>query len=34
MAVRIEKDTIIGTILDIAPEATPLFMALGMHCLG
>ena len=34
MAVRIEKDTIIGSILQFAPEAAPLFMAIGMHCLG
>ena len=26
--------TIIGDILDIAPETAPLFMAIGMHCLG
>ena len=32
MAVTITKDTIIGDILDIAPETAPLFMA--MHCLG
>ena len=32
--VRIEKDTIIGDILDIAPQAAPLFYAIGMHCLG
>ena len=30
MAVTITKDTIIGDILDIAPETAPLFM----HCLG
>ena len=30
----INKDTIIGTILDTAPEAAPMFMAIGMHCLG
>ena len=30
----ITKDTIIGDILDIAPETAPLFMAIGMHCLG
>ena len=30
MAVTIEKDTIIGDVLDIAP----LFLAIGMHCLG
>ena len=34
MAVKIEKDTIIGSILDIAPQPAPLFMAIGMHCLG
>ena len=31
---KIEKETIIGDVLDIAPEAAPLFMAIGMHCLG
>ena len=30
----ITKDTIIGDILNIAPETAPLFMAIGMHCLG
>lgn len=34
MAVTITKDTIIGDILDIAPETASLFMAIGMHCLG
>ena len=34
MAVRIESETIIGSILDIAPQTAPLFMAIGMHCLG
>ena len=34
MAVKIEKTTIIGEILDIAPHAAPLFFAIGMHCLG
>ena len=34
MAVKIEKDTIIGDVLDIAPQAAPLFLAIGMHCLG
>ena len=32
--VQITKDTIIGDILDIAPETAPAFMAIGMHCLG
>ena len=34
MAVKIEKDTIIGTVLDVAPQAAPLFFAIGMQCLG
>ena len=34
MAVKIEKNTIIGEVLDIAPHAAPLFLAIGMHCLG
>jgi len=34
MAVKIEKDTIIGDVLDLAPEAAPRFQAIGMHCLG
>lgn len=32
--VQITKDTIIGDILDIAPETAPLFLSIGMHCLG
>ena len=34
METTIKKDTIIGDILDIAPQTAPMFMALGMHCLG
>ena len=34
MAVKIEKETIIGDILDVAPQAAPLFFAICMHCLG
>ncbi len=34
MAVKIEKETIIGDVLDIAPQSAPLFFAIGMHCLG
>ena len=30
----ITKDTIIADILDIAPESAPLFLSIGMHCLG
>ena len=32
--IEITKDTIIGDVLDIAPQTAPLFMAIGMHCLG
>ena len=31
--VEITKDTIIGDILRIAPDAAPLFLSIGMHCL-
>ena len=34
MAVKITKDTIIGSVRDVAPQAAPLFLAIGMHCLG
>ena len=30
----ITKDTIIGDILRIAPQAAPVLMGIGMHCLG
>ena len=30
----ITKDTIIADILEAKPEAAPLFMEIGMHCLG
>jgi len=32
--IEITKNTIIGDILDIAPQTAPIFMAIGMHCLG
>ena len=34
MAVKIEKNTIIGSVLDVAPQAAPLFLAIGMHRRG
>lgn len=34
MAFSITKDTIIGDILDNAPETAPIFLEIGMHCLG
>ena len=30
---QITKDTIIGDILDIAPDTAPIFLSIGMHCL-
>ena len=30
----ITKDTLIGDILDTAPQTAPLFLDIGMHCLG
>lgn len=30
----ITKDTIVGDILDIAPETAPAFIDIGMHCLA
>ena len=32
--INITKDTIIGDILDIAPQTAPIFFSIGMHCLG
>ena len=31
---QITRDTVIGDILDIAPNAAPIFLSIGMHCLG
>lgn len=31
---QIAKDTVIGSILDSAPETAPFFLEMGMHCLG
>ncbi len=31
---QITKDTIIGDILDAAPDTAPFFLEMGMHCLG
>ena len=30
----VTKDTLIGDILDIAPNTAPFFLEMGMHCLG
>ena len=34
LMINITKDTIIGDILDIAPQTAPIFLSIGMHCLG
>ncbi len=31
---KVTKDTIIGDILDMAPQTAPYFLEMGMHCLG
>ena len=31
--IEIKKDTIIGDILDVAPQTAPIFLSIGMHCL-
>lgn len=30
----VTKETVIGTILDEAPQTAPFFLEMGMHCLG
>ncbi|MCC8070135.1 MAG: DUF1858 domain-containing protein [Ruminococcus sp.] len=34
MAFTVNKDTIIGDILDTDFEVAPFFLEIGMHCLG
>lgn len=34
MAFVVTKNTIIGDILDNAPQTAPIFLEMGMHCLG
>lgn len=31
---EVTKETIIGDVLDSCPETAPLFLEMGMHCLG
>ena len=31
---EITKNSIIGDVLDKYPQVAPLFMSIGMHCLG
>lgn len=28
------KDTVIADVLKVAPDAAPVFLSIGMHCLG
>ena len=30
----VTKDTVVGDVLDICPDAAPVFLSIGMHCLG
>ena len=29
--IEIKRDTIIGDILDVAPQTAPIFLSIGMH---
>ena len=31
---QVTKNSIIGDVLDVAPEVAPVFFEIGMHCLG
>ena len=31
---KVDQNTIIGDILDMNPAVAPLFLEIGMHCLG
>ena len=31
---KVDQHTIIGDILDMDPSVAPLFLEIGMHCLG
>ena len=31
---QVTKDSIIGDVLDFAPDTAQFFFAIGMHCLG
>ena len=31
---KLDKNSIIGDVLDAYPQTAPVFMAIGMHCLG
>ena len=31
---KVTKESVIGDILDAAPQTAPFFLEMGMHCLG
>lgn len=34
MAIKVDKSMLIGELLQVAPQAAPVLMQIGMHCLG
>ncbi len=32
--IEFTKDTLLSDVLEAAPESVPMFLAMGMHCLG
>lgn len=34
MSIKVNKDMIIGEILDMDADTAPFFLDMGMHCLG
>ena len=32
--IEITRETIIGDIRDVAPQTAPIFLSIGMHCMG
>lgn len=34
MAIKVDKTMLIGELLQVAPQAAPVLMQIGMHCLG
>ena len=34
MAMKVDKTMLIGELLRVAPQAAPVLMQIGMHCLG
>ena len=32
--IEIKRDPLLGVILHVAPQTAPIFLSIGMHCLG